>query len=224
MFNNLKKLSEDDKKKGEFSPFKPGFYIMKVKSAEVADVPEKKWSGSAMVETGEMVPQITVKFDVFTEKGETEIKTVEGATLVNPSYTTWINEGNLGWYKKENKPREGRAILTGLLGLGHDDEIPLGDVKILVGKIIKVYLTTEAKKDKSLRNKIVDVFAWETPGIAAGVAPVLPAQTPQPAVVPMATQPVQGAEVPWENPNLPTGAVGVAPVSTPVPPVEEKKS
>lgn len=159
MFNNTKALGEDDKKFGDYTPYKAGSYIFRVGGVELGETAEREWRGSGMVETGRMIPQLTVIFDVFKMTGSNEIDRLDGSTMVNARHRAWINDSNLGWNKKENKPKDGRAILAALYNVAPDAELPIGDPSALVNKKLTCYLTVETKKDSS-KNKMIDIIAY----------------------------------------------------------------
>lgn len=157
MFQNAGGLTEADKKGGDFSPFKAGNYVMTVKEAVMGETEEKSWANGVPVPTGNMVPQLTLKFHVAMADGSNPFN-VDGVELINPSMTFWVNDGNLKWNKKKNEPKEGRAVVAALLGVEPDGDINVGlsMPETLVDKSFQCYLRVENKKTGGQKNVILD--------------------------------------------------------------------
>lgn len=150
-------LSESDKTGGDFAPIVKGLYVLTVVEAVEGETEERVWKDAGFVNTGNMIPQLTLKFWCATEKGEVEIKNVNGAVIVNPQYTVWLNDSNLGWNKKANVPKQGRAVLAALLNRPVDGDISFDRGADLVGKKMKVYMGLETTKAGKERNVLVDI-------------------------------------------------------------------
>lgn len=156
MFKNAGKLSDADKK-SDFSPLKNGTYIFTVKEAEMGEADEMSWNNGVGTPTGGKIKQLTIKFSIEKEDGTNEIENDNGVVMVNPVFTFWVNEGNLGWYKRENKPKGGRAILTALLGIAKDGDVtPALDPEAIIGMKLKAYMTKQANKNGVEKNILVD--------------------------------------------------------------------
>jgi hypothetical protein len=161
MFENLGKLSDSDKKGGEFSPYKKGAYILTVAEAVEGETEEREWVGNGFVPTGNMIPQLTLRFDIENSQGNNEIEQVSGETLFNAQYMVWINSTNTGWNRKSNEPRQGRAVLAALLGVKPDGDISFENSQDLVGKKMKVYMGIEAKKNGGEKNVLLDIEPYK---------------------------------------------------------------
>lgn len=161
MFKNIGKLSAEDKKGGDYSPLKKGTYVLTVKEAVMGETEVRDWDNGG-APTGQMMPQLTVKLIVNKEDGSTEIENVMGVIMNNPVYTFWVNDDNLGWYKKKNEPKKGRAILSALLGVTPDGDIsPAFEPGALEGRQLKGYMTVEVSKAGKERNVIMDPEKYE---------------------------------------------------------------
>ena len=158
MFKKVEALSKEDKMFGDYVPLVKGLYILTVKEAEEGTTDERVWEGSGFVNTGNQVPQLTLKFVCETEKGENEIANLKGDVLVNPTYTVWVSDANLGWNRKTNQPKQGRAVLAALLNVAVDGILDYGKSEDLIGKKMKVYMSTETTKAGKERNVLVDII------------------------------------------------------------------
>lgn len=159
MFQNLKKLSDEEKKFGDFAPYKAGNYIFRVSDVEVGTTPVKEWKGTCYVETGDVMPQLTLFLDIYKMNGTNEVEKVDKTIIVNPKMRLWVNDTNLGWNKKENRPKDGRAAIAALYGIEPDAELPLADPAELINKKFSAYMTVETKKDVS-RNRLIDIVPY----------------------------------------------------------------
>ena len=157
MFNNTGALNDSDKKFGDFSPIVKGSYVLTVQSAEEGETEERKWEGSGFVNTGKMIPQLTLKFWCETPSGENEIENLAGDIIVNPQFTSWINETNLSWNRKTNKPKQGREILAALLGVAVDGDISFNKAEDLIGKKMKVFMSVETNSSGKEKNVLLDI-------------------------------------------------------------------
>lgn len=157
MFEQTKALSEADKKMGDFAPIVKGMYVLTVRDAEEGETEERVWEGAGFVNTGNMVPQLTLKFLCAKENGENVIPNINGDPIEDPLYTVWISDANLGWNKKLNQPKQGRAVLAALLGKSPDGDISFNSPNELVGKKMKVYMSIETNKAGKERNVLVDI-------------------------------------------------------------------
>lgn len=163
MFENLRALTEEDIKMGDYSPLKAGQYIFLVKDVEVKNVPRKEWTPDGkIIETTDMEDQLRIKTQVFKLNGSNEIENLEGTVQVNPSYTVFIVNSDMGWYKKDGRPKTGRAVLAALFGLTDPKkEIPLKDPADLIDKTFQAYCTIKKSKSGKSRNELIDVLPYE---------------------------------------------------------------
>lgn len=157
MFNNTKELTKADKEFGEFKPYKKGLYILSVTEATEEETEERVWQGNGFVNTGNMIPQLTLKFALMNPDGSNMIADIDGKESVNPPYTVWINDSNLGWNKKTKGPKQGRAVLAALLNRPVDGDISFDDSQSLIGKQMSVYLGLEVSSTGKDRNVLVDI-------------------------------------------------------------------
>lgn len=158
MFNNLGALSKDDMKGGDFSPLKNGLYVFTVDSAEVGETERKEWKNGVATPTGEMMPQVTVVLKVSKPDGSNTVTLADGTEVTSKSYRVWVNESNLGWNKKDNIPKEGRAVVTASLGIEPAGDISLfgNDPTVVVGAQFQAYVSTKKKKDGTDKNVLQD--------------------------------------------------------------------
>lgn len=170
MFKNTKALSKEDKEYGEFAAFKAGAFVLRNEKVEIGEADEKEWSEDVKdyVPTGRKIPQIILTHGVYKSNGSNEVLNVKGETIVGAQIKTWINDMNLGWNKKENVPKDGRAVITASLGLAPDAEIPKNlDPVTLLNKKFTCLLQVTQKPGKNPKNKMtnVEAFLEEIPGI-----------------------------------------------------------
>ena len=157
MFNKTAALSKADKEMGDFKPYKKGLYILSVKEAIAGEVEGKTWAGTGFVGTGEMIPQLTLIFSIMNPDGTNLISDIDGKESVNPSFRSWIDESNLGWNKKKNEPKQGRAILAALLGVAPDGDISFENPDYLIGKQISVFMGIYTKKNGTEGNELLNI-------------------------------------------------------------------
>jgi len=157
MFKNLQALKEEDKKFGDYVPLTKGLYRLTVREAIEGTTPERVWDKVGFIETGNEIPQLTLKFAVMTIDGENEIENMKGETLINPTYTVWINETNLGWNKKTQRAKQGRAVLAALLNSPPDGDISFNSADDLIGLQMDVYMGVERNKKNEEKNVLVDI-------------------------------------------------------------------
>jgi hypothetical protein len=157
MFNKTGKLNDEDKKFGDFAPIVKGLYVLTVKEATEGETEERVWEGAGFINTGKMVPQLTLKFWCEDDKGNNEILNAKGESIVNPQHTIWINDSNLGWNKKTNKPKQGRAVLAALLGVEVDGDISFDKAEDLIGMQMKAYFGIETNAVGKEKNVLLDI-------------------------------------------------------------------
>lgn len=162
MFKNVGAITESDKIKGGFAPFKKGEYILTVQEAELGETFKKMWVGGMSQPTDEKEPQLTLKFSVSKPDGS-DVYDEDGRLVMNPKYRFWVTgdkeRGNLGWKKGTKDPKQGRGLITALMGL--PAEAPLEEIlnnpNSLVFKECLVYLGVETTKTGTKRNAILSI-------------------------------------------------------------------
>lgn len=149
----MKALSEEDKKKDEYVPLEENFYIVEVESAEWDRAKVRVWQGKQMVETDEEEDRLIVTFVVRGAVDGGEVKNLNGEELVNPHMKMFITERDLGWNKKEQCPRDGRALVCALEGLVPDAALEF-DEETFVGKQVKCFIEVYTKQNGTKGNKM----------------------------------------------------------------------
>lgn len=161
MFDNLNALTDADKK-SDFTNVKNGIYILTVKEVEDGETDGREWDNDkrAYVPTGFKVPQRTIKFTIGNLDSSTTVTNVKGEKVSDQLHTVWINESNLRWDKKANKPKEGRAVLAALSGVAPDGDISeAGNCarELLVGRQIQAYLRNYQNKAGKDKLELIDI-------------------------------------------------------------------
>ncbi len=157
MFKNIGKITEEVKK-GASLPFAKGEYIFTVKEAIMGEADEKKWVDVAFVPTGNKIPQLTLVFEITKANGDL-VKLADGTELFTPTYRFWVDDSNLGWNKKTQDAKKGRAIIAALLGVEPDSDIAegLANFNALVSKQIQVFLGIEKTKSGYEKNVLLSI-------------------------------------------------------------------
>lgn len=161
MFKNLGALNESDKT-SEFVNVKNGIYILTVKEVEDGETDEREWNEASMKyeNTGNKVPQRTIKFLISNLDGTDEVINTKGEKATGQQHTVWINQSNLRWDKKANKPKEGRAILAALSGVAPDGDISEAGgcaPEHLVGRQIQAYVRNYKNKAGKDKVELIDI-------------------------------------------------------------------
>lgn len=154
MFDNLSALTEEDKKKSDFKPLEKGLYILTVKEYEIGETDDYTWQGQVKVPTGEKMGQLILTCWVSSALGAEFVKTTDGKDFVNPKHRIWLDKYKFGWNKKDNKPKEGRAVLSALLKRPKDGDINFGSPEELLEKRMMVYMGINEVTGK---NVMVDI-------------------------------------------------------------------